>query len=252
VTLVAKIGQDLFGRDMQENFQREGISTDYLYLTDRVATGVAVITVDGDGMNQIIVIPGANGVLTPQEVEQARPAIERAGILVGQLEVPLEANLAAMQIARAAGVPVLFNPAPATAELPAELFHLVDIFCPNEHEAALLSGQPVQSLAEAEAAARKLLSHGPRHVIVTLGDRGSLLVDEMTVAHLPAPQVKAVDTTGAGDAFVGTLAYFLARGAQLIEAMRRANQIAALSVQSPGTQTSYPRAADLPADLLVV
>jgi ribokinase len=252
VTLVAKIGQDLFGRDMQENFRREGINTDHLYFTDDVATGVAVITVDGAGMNQIIVIPGANGALTPQEVERARATIEAAHVLVCQLEIPLTANLAAMRLARAAGVPILFNPAPVDPDLPDELFALCDILCPNEHEAQLLTGLPVRDLAEAEAAARRLLGRGPRHVIITLGERGSLLVDGESTQHVPAPQVKAVDTTGAGDAFVGSLAFFLGQGVSLVEAMRRANAIAAHSVQFPGTQSSYPRAAALPSELLAV
>jgi ribokinase len=252
VTFVGKVGNDLFGRDMLANFQSEGIDASYVQTTDEAASGVAVITIDATGMNSIIVIPGANGLLTAEEVEAARPAIEQADLLVCQLEVPMPANLTAARIARQAGKTILFNPAPASEETPDELLHLCDIICPNENEAALLTGQPVTSVADAETAARMLLGRGARQVIVTLGERGSLLVDRGQATHVAAPAVKAVDTTGAGDAFVGTLAYFLAVGVSVVEAMRRANQVAAISVQHPGTQTSYPRSADLPAGLVTL
>jgi ribokinase len=252
VTFVGKVGSDLFGRDMQANFRNEGIDIRHVQTTDEAASGVAVITIDATGMNSIIVIPGANGLLTAEDVEAARPAIEGADVLVCQLEVPMTANLAAAQIARQAGKTIIFNPAPIGEEAPDELLGLCDIVCPNENESTLLTGQQVTSLADAETAARMLLERGARQVIVTLGERGSLLVDDGQVVHVPAPSVRAVDTTGAGDAFVGTLAYFLAAGAPVVEAMRRATQVAAISVQQPGTQTSYPRAMDLPEGLLTV
>jgi ribokinase len=157
--------------------------------------------------------------------------------------------LAALRIGRAAGVRTIFNPAPARAQLPAEAYALCDILCPNESETEILTGLPVATLAEAEAAARLLLDRGAGSVILTLGERGSLLVQAAAVVHVPAPAVRAVDTTGAGDAFVGSLAVFLAAGLPVAEAMGRANRIAALSVQAPGTQTSFPDAADLPTEL---
>ena len=134
--------------------------------------------------------------------------------------------------------------------MPEEFYQLSDIFCPNESETELLTGQPVGTQAEAEAAARTLLDRGAGKVILTLGERGSLLVTPDEVAHVPAPSVKALDSTGAGDAFVGSLAYFLAAGKSLTEAMDRANQIAAVSVQASGTQSSFPTGADLPSGLL--
>jgi ribokinase len=130
-----------------------------------------------------------------------------------------------------------------------EFFSLCDIVCPNEHEARLLTGRTVATLDDAEAAARILLAQGAPTVIITLGERGSLLVCKEQVLPVPAPIVQTVDSTGAGDAFVGSLAYFLAAGVNLPEAMHRASQIAAISVQTPGTQTSYPYARDLPAAL---
>jgi ribokinase len=249
VELVARVGSDLFGRDMLEHFRTEGIDTRYITTTASSSTGTAVITVDAAGRNTIVVAPGANGLLTPADVEAARSAIESARVLVCQQEVPAEANLAAMRIAARAGVPVVFNPAPVGAGVPAEVYSLATIICPNESEAAALTGRPVGTRDEVEAAARELMSRGARNVVVTLGERGCLVVTPEDVTELPAPVVVARDTTGAGDAFIGSLAYFLARGERLLAAARRATHIAAISVQFPGTQTSFPRSADLPAEL---
>ncbi len=188
--------------------------------------------------------------MTPAEIEAARATIAAAQILVCQLEIPVETTLAALRVARQEGVTTIFNPAPARPSLPEELYQLSDIFCPNESETELLTDLPVNSQKEAETAARVLLERGAGTVILTLGERGSLLVTADECVHVPATPVKALDTTGAGDAFVGSLAYFLATGKPLTEAMRRANHIAAISVQSSGTQTSFPVAADLPSDLL--
>ena len=159
--------------------------------------------------------------------------------------------MAAFAIARDAGVTTVFNPAPAQRELPAELLARTDLFCPNESETELLTGMPVATLEQVEAAARSLLDRGVRRVVCTLGERGSLLVSADEVVHVPSERVEAVDTTGAGDAYVGSLAYFLARGVALPDAMARAGRIAAISVQKPGTQTSFPSAAELPPDLVL-
>lgn len=250
VSLVARVGSDLFGRDMLEHFRNEGIDTHHVMATEGVSTGTAVITVDTAGRNTIVVTPGANGMLTAADVEAARTAIEAARVLVCQQEVPHEANLTAMQIAAAAGVPVVYNPAPAGDGMPAEAYRLTTVLCPNEHEAAILTGRPVRTRDDAEAAARELLARGAKSVVVTLGERGCLVVTADEITAIPAPAVEAVDTTGAGDAFIGSLAFCLARGDSLLAAARSATRIAAISVQSAGTQTSFPRAAELPADIL--
>ena len=250
VALVARVGNDLFGRDMLAHLRTESIGTRHVASTDGVPTGTAVITIDDAGRNTIAVTPGANGLLAPGDVDAARGAIESARVLVCQQEVPTEANSAAMRIAAEFGVPVVFNPAPASTVIPAEVYRLSTVFCPNEHEAAVLTGRPVGTREEAEIAARELLARGAQNVIVTLGARGCVVVTARDVTALPAPAVEAVDTTGAGDAFIGSLAFFLARGDDLVTAAQRANRIAALSVQSPGTQTSFPRAVDLPTDLM--
>ena len=235
VALITRVGNDSFGRDLLEHYRREGLDTTFALATDGVATGVALIAIDAAGRNQIIVIPGANGRLTPEDIERARGAIESATVLACQMEVPLETNLAAMRIAHRAGATVLFNPAPAPASLPDEVFALCSVFCPNEHEAASLSGE-----REPAAAAKQFLDRGARHVIITLGERGCLLVNEMRSVRVPAPCVTAIDTTGAGDAFLGCLAYELARGADLEAAATRACRVAAWTVQRTGTQTSFP------------
>lgn len=250
VSMVTKLGQDIFGENTLKNFQSWDVDTQHVLFTDQAFSGVAPIAVDPDGHNAIIIVTGANDLLTPGEIEAARATIAAAEILVCQLEIPVEINLAALRIARREGVTTIFNPAPARPSLPEELYQLSDIFCPNESETELLTGLPVNSQEEAETAARVLLERGAGVVILTLGERGSLLVTADECVHVPASPVKALDTTGAGDAFVGSLAYFLATGKPLTDAMRRANHIAAISVRSSGTQTSFPVAADLPSDLL--
>ncbi len=249
VTMVTKLGQDVFGENTVKNFNAWGVNTQHVHFTDQAFTGVAPIAVDTEGNNSIIVVTGANDLLTVEEVEAARPAIAAASILVCQLEIPLEINLAALRIAREEGVKTIFNPAPARAEIPQEFYQLSDIFCPNETETELLTNMSVQSLEEAENAAKVLIERGAATVILTLGERGSLLITDATTEHVPVAPVKALDTTGAGDAFVGSLAFFLAAGKSLSDAIKRANRIAAVSVQSSGTQSSFPQAKDLPAEL---
>jgi ribokinase len=159
--------------------------------------------------------------------------------------------LTALRIAHEAGATTIFNPAPVQGEIPADLYPYIDILCPNESETERLTGMAVTTIEEATAAAQTLLSRGPSTVILTLGERGSLLVTAEESQHIAAPSVRAVDTTGAGDAFVGSLAYYLAEGQPIAEAVRRANRIAAISVQSTGTQSSFPDLGDLPDNMLV-
>ena len=250
VTMVTKLGQDVFGENTLKNFKSWGVNTQHVHFTDQAFSGVAPIAVDTEGHNSIIIVTGANDLLTGQEIEAARPAIAASSILVCQLEIPLEVSLAALRIAREEGVKTIFNPAPALSEIPQEFYHLSDIFCPNETETELLTGMSVESLEEAENAARVLIERGAASVILTLGDRGSLLVTDVTAEQVPVEPVKALDTTGAGDAFVGSLAFFLAAGKSLSDSIKRANRIAAVSVQSSGTQSSFPEAKDLPAEMI--
>ena len=251
VTIVTKVGPDLFGADVRQNYAGLGMDTAFVFTAEESFTGVAPIWVDEpSGNNAIIVALGANDLLSPADIEAARPALTAAEVMVCQWEIQTATVLAALQIARAAGAYTIFNPAPARDVIPAEIYAVTDLLCPNESETELLTGLPVETQEQAVAAARVLLGRGPSTVILTLGSRGSLLVTATDATLVPAPRVRAVDTTGAGDAFVGSLAYFVGRGKTLPDAMVRANRIAAVSVQAPGTQTSFPAAADLPADLL--
>ncbi len=248
VAMVARVGGDVFGADMLANFAAQGIDVSHVLRTDGVSSGVAPIAVDDAGRNAIIVVPGANALLTPADVDAAAPMIRDARVLLCQLEVPLETSLRALTIARAAGVVTILNPAPAPESLPDDLLRVSDLVCPNESEATAISGIPLTDTVSAEAAGRALLARGAQAAIVTLGAAGCLYVSASETWAAAAPKVTAIDTTGAGDCFLGSLAFFLARGAGLREAAARAAAVAALSVQRPGTQSSYPRAVDLPAE----
>lgn len=251
VTIVTKVGQDLFGDDTRKNYASYGIDTTYMIATADSFTGVAPIWVEEtSGDNAILLALGANDLLSPTDITEARDALAAAQVMVCQWEVQTETVLAALRCAHDVGTRTIFNPAPAREQLPAEVYRYIDILCPNESETELLTGMPVATQNEAIAAARALLDRGVGTVILTLGARGSLLVTPETAQAVPTPSVRAVDTTGAGDAYVGSLAYFLAAGKPLPVAMDRASRIAAISVQAPGTQRSFPNAADLPAELM--
>lgn len=239
VTMVTKLGRDVFGEGSLRNYREQGIETKHVLFDDERFSGVAPIFVDDAAQNFIVIVPGANLGLSPADVENAAAAIQTAVLLICQLEVPLETTLAAFRAAKAAGVRTILNPAPV-APLPSDLLSLTDLCIPNETEVEGLTGQVVESLEEAEAAGRALLARGPQAVVVTLGVRGALVLDGREARHLPSLEVDAVDPTGAGDAFIGSLAVFLAEGLPLVDAVRQANGVAALSVTRVGTQVSFP------------
>jgi ribokinase len=240
VTMVGKVGRDAFGERILDNFRDEGIDTAHVHRDDSRGTGVAGIVVDEEARNCILVVPGANLGLTPDEIQQAAELIKQAVVVLGQLEVPLETTWEAFRIARRHGVRTILNPAPA-APLADELLSLTDLCIPNETELEVLTGKQVESLAEIERAAQHLRERGAVTVIVTLGQRGALLVNQLGGELVPPVQVSAVDPSGAGDAFIGSMAVFLARGMTLRDALARANLVAALSVTRPGTQAAFPR-----------
>ncbi len=239
VHFVARLGNDLFGRKSLDNFRLEGLDTTYVALTSDAPSGVALITVDGTGNNAIVVAPGANARLSPEDVRRAEAQIRAAGAVVAQLEVPVTTVHCAAEIAYEAGVPFVLNPAPAQPLSPA-LLSMVAVLTPNESEAQILTGVAVVDEGSARKAARKLLSDGVRTVIVTMGSKGFLLADENTMEFVPAIKVKTVDATAAGDAFTGSLAVGLAQGRSLREAALFANHVAAVSVTRLGAQPSMP------------
>jgi ribokinase len=248
VHLVARVGRDVFGEQMLRHFQAEGIDTSHVGSEESGPSGVASITVDDEGHNCILVVSGANGALSSADVRAARDSLAASGVLLCQLEVPLETTREALAVGRAAGVTTILNPAPA-APLPDEVLALADLCIPNETEAERLTGQVVTNLAQAEAAARVLQARGARTVLVTLGEQGVLVVEPQSVRHVPTRRVRAVDTTGAGDAFIGGLGVFLAEGMPLHQAAERACAVAALSVTRLGAQAALPTRADLDAFL---
>jgi ribokinase len=250
VTMVTKLGKDTFGEGTLENFRKLGVDTTYVTSTDEASSGVAPIFVEPGGDNAIVIVTGANDLITEAEIEQARSAMAQAAVVVCQLEIPVDTTLLALRAARAEGTPTVLNPAPARPDLSDELLGLSDVFCPNQSEAALLTGRRVDTVDDAAEASAVLRDRGARSVVVTLGDAGCLVSDDGGVEHLPGEDVEAVDTTGAGDAFVGALATFLALGEGLRSSARWANRVSALSVRGHGTQTSFPERADLPEDLV--
>jgi ribokinase len=247
VVMVAKVGSDLFGEATLKNFASFGIDTTHVQVVQGVSTGVAPIFVEPNGQNRIIVVKGANDRLLPADVDAAAALLRGVDTLILQFEIPLATIYHAVRFARAHGIRCIVNPAPA---LPANLAELTgaDYFIPNETEAELITGHPVHTLAEAGACAAALLQQGFRRVVLTLGARGSLVADAAGSVHVPPFAVTSVDTTGAGDAFIGSLAVFLAEGAPEKDAVARANLYAALSTTRVGTQKSFPKRADFEAE----
>jgi ribokinase len=246
VTMISRVGRDVFGNRLVDNFRAHGIDTRHVLTDDARPTGLASIAVDDDARNCILVVPGANAGLTPDDVRAAADSLRSADVVVAQLEVPLETVIAAFEIARAAGVRTILNPAPAVS-LPDALLVLADVCVPNEPELELLAGRPLPALADVESAGRALRERGPDRVVVTLGERGALVIGPDPAEPIPPYRVDAADTTGAGDAFVGGLAVFLGAGRPLRDAARLAGAVAALSVTRVGTQTALPTRDELRA-----
>ena len=238
VSMVARLGDDLFGAATIENFRARGVESGHLRLTPGVSSGVAPIFVDSSGQNRILVVKGANDRLLPADVDEAAGLLRTADCIVLQLEIPLETVYYTLEFARRHGIRAILNPAPGQ---PLDLGRLAgaDYLVPNETEAEALTGVAVASLGDARRAAQKLLDGGVRRVIVTLGANGALCVGNDGDRHVPAHAVEPVDTTGAGDAFIGAFACFLAGGCEEADAIARANVYAALSTLSVGTQSSF-------------
>jgi len=238
VFMVAHVGDDLFGPATIKNFQTLGIDASHIRQVEGVSTGVAPIFVEPSGQNRILVVKGANDTLKPADIETAADVLKSADCIVLQFEIPLETVYYAVHFARKHGVRCILNPAPAQ---PIEVKAVADLdyFVPNESEAETITGMPVRNLDDAKKCAEKLLSSGIRRVIITLGANGSLLAGREGIEHVPPFSVKAVDSTGAGDAFIGSFAVFLGEGLPEREAVRRANLYAGLSTTSVGTQKSF-------------
>lgn len=241
VALVGRMGTDAFGDQHLAGLRREGIDLTHVRADPGAATGAAFITVDVAGQNMIVVAPGANMRLRPEDIDAAAGAIASARVLLLQLEVPLDTVVRAAQIGREGGALVCLDPAPA-APLPESLYRLVDVINPNETEARILTGLPVTTIPEAERAAEALLQKGVGAAVVKLGERGSFYLSAAGRAHVPAIPVTAVDTTAAGDAFAAALGIALGEGRALSEAVGFATCTASLKVRRMGAQSLPTRA----------
>jgi ribokinase len=238
VFMVARVGSDLFGPATIENFKKLGIDTTHVKQVEGLSSGVAPIFVEPNGQNRILVVKGANDALKPADVDAASEILKAVDCIVLQFEIPLETVYYTVAFARKHGIRCIVNPAPAQA---IEMHALTDLdyFVPNESEAQVVSGMPVRNIDDAKKCAEKLMAGGIRRVIITLGANGSLVVAAGVSEHVAAFSVKSIDSSGAGDAFIGSFAVFLAEGMPEMQAIRRANLYAGLSTTGVGTQKSF-------------
>jgi len=235
VTFIGKVGEDIFGEELMRNFRREGIDISFLMKEKESFSGVALILVDSKGENVIVVVPGANGKLAPEDVDKAREGILASHVLIAQLEIPVDTVVQAFQIAREGKTLTILNPAPA-CELPEEIYPLIDIIVPNRHELARLVGCE----GEVEYLGKKLLEQGVGACVVTLGQEGALIVEKKGAIHIPSFKVHSIDGTGAGDAFIAALAVKVAEGSDLSEGVRFACAAGALATTRMGAQQAMP------------
>jgi ribokinase len=251
VTMIGRVGDDAFGERLRNGLRDNGVDVDGVQITPNCPSGLAIVAVEDSGENSIMVVPGANGRLTPADVVAAGEVIRRADVVLVQLEVPLETTIAAIKLARETGVPVVLDPAPAPQlgdDASAILSDMlkVEVACPNEAEALALTNVRIETIADAEQAACCLRSLGPKYGIVTLGARGAMLCEpDSRPVLIPALDVRAVDTTAAGDAFAAALALRLAQRAPMPEAVRFACAAGALAASRPGAQPAMPSAREV-------
>ncbi|PYX50058.1 MAG: ribokinase [Acidobacteria bacterium] len=238
VFMVARVGSDLFGPATIENFKKQGIDPTHVKQVEGLSSGVAPIFVDPNGQNRILVVKGANDALKPADVDAAAETLKSADCIVLQFEIPVETVYYTVEFARKHGIRCIVNPAPAQTVNMGALKDL-DYFVPNETEAETITGSPVKNVDDARKCAEKLVGGGIRRVIITLGANGSLLASREGTEHVAPFTVKSVDSTGAGDAFIGSFAVFLGEGVPEQEAVRRANLYAGLSTTGVGTQKSF-------------
>jgi ribokinase len=242
VSMLGGVGNDSFGPELINNLKQNHVDTSYVQIASDSATGTAIIVVDSNGQNSIVLSPGANGKVSPADVNAI--SFSKYKLLLLQLEIPIETVTAAAQRAKENGLRVLLNPAPARS-LPDELISLSDFILPNEIELSLLTNQPVKDISSAEKAARTLLERGAQNVIVTLGVNGALIVSAEQVTHVNTYPVEVVDTTAAGDAFIGGFASALLQKKSLAEAVRYGCACGALATTKFGAQPSLPITAEV-------
>ncbi|MFS2222904.1 ribokinase [Pantoea sp. B65] len=242
VMMVSKVGADLFAENTVNNLQAFGIDTRHVTIAPGVSSGVAPIFVDDQSQNRILIIKGANNQLLPADIDAAEQPLKQCQLMILQLEIPLPTVYHAIDFASRHGIRVILNPAPAVAELDIDYACRCDFFMPNETELEILTGMPVATEQEVLRAGQTLLRRGLKNLIITLGSRGSVWMQGDSVHRVSPTTVQAVDTSGAGDAFIGCFAHFLVQNGDIKQAMQLASAFAACSVTGRGTQRSYPDA----------
>ncbi len=240
VSFVARIGEDAFGEMALGLYREEGVDAAHVAQSAGAPTGVGFIIVDGSGNNCITIDPGANDLLTAADVSQSEAAFDEAAVVLTQLEIPVAAAEAAMARGRVRGAVTILNPAPVRP-LPGSILQLVDILTPNQSEARVLAGRSPDEAGDPEGIAGDLIRRGVKQVVMTLGEKGALIVTASSSRHVPALRMRAVDTTGAGDAFNAGLGMALACGAGLGEAVQFAVVTGGLAVTKEGVIPSLPR-----------
>lgn len=246
VSFISMVGNDSFGEQQLANFKAANIDVSGVGIGHK-SSGAAPIFVDPTADNRILIVKGANNELTPAVLDEHLEMIQNTKLIVLQQEIPLGTNYHAIDLANRHGVPVLLNPAPANKQLDMEHVRRVDFFSPNETELATLTGLPTESMDEISRAAQRLVDMGVKNVLVTIGSRGVLWVSATTSRLIDAVKVAAVDTTGAGDSFIGAFAHYYAQGETVPKALQHANEYAAITVTRRGTQKSYPTAKEVAA-----
>lgn len=249
VSMVGCVGDDPFGHTLRRELQEQGLNVEHVHMAAGYSTGTALIMVDDEGENRIIVVAGANGRLNSSHVYDAEPLFAAARVVVLQFEILLETVEVAMRLARTRNVPIILNPAPAY-EVPLDFFFGAHVLVLNETECETITGIEIGEDGEgAEEAADLLRGHGVENVVLTLGAKGALVAGAQGLEHVPGFSVRAVDTTAAGDAFIGSLAASVAQGVRLMDAVRLANAAGALTVTRRGAQPSLPTAREVEAFL---
>lgn len=243
VMMVSKVGEDLFAANTVKNLQHYGVDTRYVETAPGVSSGVAPIFVDRESHNRILIIKGANNHLGVQDIDKAAQQLKRCRLIILQLEIPLASVYHAIDFAASHQIPIVLNPAPACRELDIAYACRCDFFMPNETELEILTGMPVDSEANILAAGRSLLNNGLKNLIITMGHRGSMWLSGNDVHRVAPVQVDAVDTSGAGDAYIGCFAHYFVEHGDIKQAMEYASAYAAYSVRGKGTQRSYPDAS---------
>ena len=243
VYMISKVGKDAYGLQILNSLEKENINIANIFKDDVNPTGTAIITVNSEGNNSIIVVAGANMTLSLDEIGKCKDVITSSDIIVAQFETPIEVTMEAFKFAKENGVITILNPAPAK-EIPNELLKYTDIIVPNETEATTLTGVDVKDLESAKQAANVFLNNSVKYVIITLGDKGAAVISKEDGVLIPAYRVNAIDSTAAGDSFIGAISTKLKKSdlniMSLVEAVKFGNKVSAIAVQREGAQPSIP------------